>query len=109
MRQAGSINPGHVIEIDCIDHQRISFPPAHGMAHPPWIFVFRMLAAFVSVDLADKVVEFIEEVDYTRNLHDFCRKWMDPNARHAGWRAANLLSRSRVHRISRIRSSERSP
>src|SRR5258708_34487756 len=97
MWQARAVNPGHVIEIDGIDDQRIAFPPAYRMPHPPGIFVFGMLATLVGIDFADEVIEFVEEVDRAGNLHDFGGEWMNPNARHARREAADFLARGRIH------------
>src|SRR5271154_5456808 len=49
------IEPGFIVQTDCIDDQRIPDPPADGIAHPTGIQIPRMLRS-VCIDLADVVI-----------------------------------------------------
>ena len=90
MRVAQAIEPGHVVETDRVDDQRVALPAADRMSQP--LVRSRCaqvvgVSAAVSVDAAGEVVVFEELDHFSRGVHQLEGSRNREHVRHAGGRA----------------------
>src|SRR5216684_6511881 len=79
---SGPVEPGPVVEIGHIDHQRISFPTAARVPQPPIEAGARMRS--VHEDIANRMRMLVENRDLLGSLRDLKRKRQIRDARHTG-------------------------
>src|SRR5262245_575228 len=91
MEVSGSIKPRFFVEIDDINYERIAFPVAARIPHPPRQTSFWMGAA-VRIDVPRRMRIFVEDRCLRRRLNNLKRK------RHVGdaWNTGQKTSRLRV-------------
>ena len=95
---ARAIEPGLFAEVDAVDDESVAVPAPARVAHPPVDVPLGMRVA-VHVDLANRVVVLVEDVDLVRLLHDLERERHEGDARHAG----EETSRFRIERRALLR------
>ena len=82
---ARRIEPGLIVQIGCVDHQRVAFPVAQRIAHPE-IDIGKMLCA-VQIDMADGVRELRKYGELFGILHYLKRIGNVHDAGYAGQEA----------------------
>src|SRR6266545_4977137 len=96
MRRAEIVDEGLVVEADGVDHQRVAFVVADGLAIPGWLHMGRM--RHIQIDPPHIVVVLMQHPDLLGGLDEEQRlRRRQDEARNAGCPAAR---RARPHRLA---------